>query len=154
MGTQRNTVQRQIILEALKKLNAHPSIGDIYAEIHSANPSISITTVYRNLRQLAASGTIRQVTLPDGLEKYDMRVDQHYHFTCKDCGSVIDIDIGYLGGINETVEAKYGLRVDGHEVVFLGICDRCRMHENPEGDKALNKPTKGRTPNNTQGGNA
>ena len=126
MDRQRNTVQRQIVWDALKKLNNHPSTENIYAEIHREHPSISRATVYRNLRQLAANGVIRQISLSDGLERYDSRNDQHYHFKCKDCGGIFDVDIEYLAGINETVQGKYGVMVDEHDVVFSGICQNCK----------------------------
>ena len=123
---QRNTVQRQIVQDALKKLNTHPTIEEIFAVIHDDHPSISKTTVYRNLRLLAESGIIRQVSLPDGLERYDSRIDQHYHFNCKNCGDILDVDIGYLSGINSAVQAKYNVLVDDHDVVFSGICQKCK----------------------------
>lgn len=123
---QRNTVQRQLVLDALKKLSIHPTIEEIYAVIHNDHPSISKTTVYRNLRQLAAGGIIRQISLPDGLERYDGRAGQHYHFKCKNCGGILDIDIEYLSGINDAVQVKYGIQVDKHDVVFSGVCFKCK----------------------------
>ena len=125
MSIQRNTLQRQIVLDVLKKLKTHPTIDEIYTVIHNDHPLISKTTVYRNLRQLAASGIIRQVSLPDGLERYDDRIDQHYHFKCKNCGSIFDVDIEYLAGINDVVQGKYKVQVDEHDVVFSGVCQKC-----------------------------
>ena len=129
MSFQRNTVQRQIILDSLKKLNTHPTIDEVYTAIHTDHPSISKMTVYRNLRQLAAGGVIRQVSLPDGLERYDARTSQHYHFKCRDCGSILDVDIEYISGINDTVQGKYGVQVEGHDVVFSGACLNCKPNE-------------------------
>ena len=126
MNRQRNTVQRQIVIDTLKKLNNHPTIEEIYSLIVKEHPSISKTTVYRNLRQLAAGGMIRRVSLPDGLERYDDRTDQHYHFRCRDCGQTLDVDIDYLADINEAVQGKYGVQVDEHDVVFMGICLHCK----------------------------
>ena len=126
MSRQRNTVQQQIIFETLKKLKIHPTIDEIYAVIYQEHPSISKTTVYRNLRQLATNGMIRQVSFPDGLERYDGCMDQHYHFNCKHCGGIIDVDIAYLAEINDVVEGKYGFQVDAHDVVFSGICLKCK----------------------------
>ena len=126
MSGQRNTVQRQIIIDTLRKLNTHPTVDEIYAEIHKEHPSISKTTVYRNLRQLADNGIIRQVLLPDGLERYDERTNQHYHFRCKNCGCIFDVDIDYLAGINNTVQGKYGIQVDEHDVIFSGVCLQCK----------------------------
>jgi Fe2+ or Zn2+ uptake regulation protein len=125
MDRQRNTVQRQIVLDAVKKLNTHPTNEDIYAEIHRGHPSISRTTVYRNLRELARAGIIRQVTLPDGLERYDCRNEKHYHFKCRNCGGILDVDIEYLADINDTVQGKYGVHVDEHDITFSGICQKC-----------------------------
>jgi len=126
MNRKRNTLQRQLILDALRKLDTHPTVDEICTEIHKEYPSISKTTVYRNLRQSAKNGIIRQVSLPDGLERYDTRTSRHYHFKCKNCGRVIDVDIDYLAGIDDTVQGKYGVMVDEHDVIFSGICLKCK----------------------------
>ena len=123
---QRNTVQRQIILETLKKMNTHPTIEEIYSAIHKEHTSISKTTVYRNLRQLADNGQIRKISLSDGLERYDGCTDRHYHFKCKACGCTIDVDMEQIAGINDMIREKHGFQVDEHDVVFTGICVKCK----------------------------
>ena len=136
MSTQRNTVQRQIILGALLQLKTHPTIDEVYAMIHREHPSISISTIYRNLRRLAKDGVIRRVSLPDGLERYDQRTDQHYHFKCKNCGSIFDVEISdpeNLAGINEEVARRYGFSVNEHDIAFSGLCSKCKI--NREGAK-------------------
>jgi len=125
MIRKRNTVQRQIIHNTLIKMNSHPTIEGVYSVIHRDHPSVSRATVYRNLRELAEDGTVRQLSLPGGVERYDERIDQHYHFKCKRCGGVYDVEMEYLGGIDSTVEQKYGMRVDKHDVVFTGVCYGC-----------------------------
>jgi len=125
--SQRNTVQRQIILDALRNLKTHPAIDEIYAEIHKEHPSISKTTVYRNLRKIANDGLIRKVSLPDGLERYDGCIDPHYHFKCKECGGIFDVNIQYLTDINDMVHAKHGFSVDEHDMVFSGLCVKCKL---------------------------
>jgi len=124
-NVKRNTVQRQIVLEAIKRLNTHPTIEEIYDELHNGHPSISKTTVYRNLRQLADNGIIRKVSLPDGLERYDRNTEPHYHFKCEACGNIYDVIVGYLTDLNDMVKEKYGYRVERHDVVFSGVCLEC-----------------------------
>ena len=121
----RNTVQRQIILEAIKDMHTHPTVEEVYLKIHKVHPTISKATIHRNLRLLARRGEIRQVSLPDEADRFDRRTGQHYHFRCKVCGSLSDIDVESIAGINETVQQKYGFQVDGHDVVFKGICAKC-----------------------------
>ena len=125
MNIQRNTIQRQIVWDTLKKLNNHPTIEEIYAQIQKEHPAISKTTIYRNLRQLAQNGMIRQVSLPDGLTRYDAYTGQHHHFQCKNCGAIFDVNIEYAAGVNEMVQQKYGFHVDEHDVVFRGACLQC-----------------------------
>lgn len=124
----RNTVQRQIILETLQKFDTHPTVEEVYIEVHKKHPTISKVTVYRNLRQLADNCEIRQVLLPGGLERYDKRPDHHYHFKCRNCGALFDVDIDYRGDMDETVRQKYGFRIDEHDVVFQGICSECEKN--------------------------
>ena len=135
MNSQRNTVQRQIILEAVKKFHTHPKVEEIYSEIHKNHPTISKATVYRNLRQLAENGDICQVSLLDDLDRFDGRISRHYHFKCKICGCISDVDVEYLADINETVRQKYGFQVSGHDVIFKGICLECEKSANKGGNK-------------------
>ena len=123
----RNTVQRQIILSGLKKMDIHPTIDELYAEIRKEHPAISKTTVYRNLRQLAKDGIIKQVSLPDGLERYDRSNTQHHHFNCTKCDCILDVEIENLADINEIIQKKYGFLVDNHNIVFAGTCKECSI---------------------------
>ena len=115
------------MLDALLKLSTHPTIEEIYAEIHKEHPSISKTTVYRNLRQLAGGGVISRCSLPDGLERYDGSVAHHYHFLCKECERISDVEIDNLVGINQAVQKKYGFKIDAHDLVFSGVCPKCQQ---------------------------
>jgi len=126
---QRNTVQRQIILETFNKFITHPTVDELYSEIQKSHPSISKTTIYRNLRQLAQGGQIGKIALPNDVERYDKRTDQHYHFQCKSCRELFDVDIDYLDGINEKVQEKYGIQVEEHDIIFKGICSQCKRNQ-------------------------
>ena len=126
---QRNTVQRQIIFDTLNKFISHPTVDELYSEIKKSHPSISKTTIYRNLRQLAQGGQIGRVESSGDVERYDKRTDQHYHFQCKTCGDLLDVDIDYIDGINGMVQAKNGFQVDEHEIVFRGACPQCEKNQ-------------------------
>ena len=118
-------MQRQIILSALQKLKTHPTIDELYAEIYMEHPSISKSTVYRNLRRLAADGLVRNISLPDGLERYDGTIRQHYHFRCNECHCIIDVDVEHSMAMSDQVQEKYGFKAVNHDVVFTGFCRNC-----------------------------
>lgn len=125
---QRNTVQRQIVLETVRKLRIHPTVEEVYGEIQKTHPTISKSTVYRNLRLLAESGEIRQVSIPGEQERYDWYTKKHYHFQCRVCSVIsdIEVDIDCLDGVEASVQQKYGVEVDGREIIFRGICPKCK----------------------------
>ena len=122
----RNTVQRQIILDTLQKFDTHPTVEEVYQEVHKNHPTISKVTVYRNLHQLADYAEVRQVLLPGGLERYDKRPAPHFHFICKKCGALFDVDIDYPKELDDIIRQKYGFQVDGHDFVFRGTCSKCK----------------------------
>ena len=117
----RNTVQRQIVLSTLNRIHRHPTVEDIYAEIQKEQPTISKTTVYRNLRQLAQNNTIMQICLPQDVERYDVNTQSHYHFICNRCGGITDLDIDYFEDIDQIVRTRYSLTIECHDLVFNGI---------------------------------
>lgn len=126
---QRQTIQKQIILGTLQKLgekSKHFSVEEIYSVIIEDYSSISKTTVYRNVRQLAESGVLRRITLEDGLERYDMNTHDHYHFICTDCSEIIDVDIEQAPTILPEFTEQYGLEVMRTNLTFSGRCLRCK----------------------------
>jgi len=125
---QRQTIQKQIVIQTLDKLKhvkGHLSNDEIYSAIKEDYASISKTTVYRNVRQLAEAGTIKQVMLEDGLERYDLNTHDHYHFTCRACGTIYDVEIDGLLDFSQCLDENYGFTTEKINLSFNGICDLC-----------------------------
>jgi len=125
MSAKRNTIQRQIIIDTLKSFTSHPSVDMLYHEICKTHPTISKATVYRNLRQLSKEGVILQLAVSDDVARYDGCTDVHYHFACKACNKIIDLEMDSIPAIDSLVQEKYGIAVDGHEILFSGTCEGC-----------------------------
>ena len=53
MTNSRNTIQRQLVLSAVRQLQNHPTADEVYQEVQKNCPTISRATVYRNLKLLA-----------------------------------------------------------------------------------------------------
>jgi len=127
MSAKRNTIQRQIILDTLRSFDIHPSVDILYAEIIKIHPTISKATVYRNLRQLAEEGEITHLAVTDDVARYDGNATPHYHFACKLCYKIIDLEMPCVEGINDIVQRNHGINVDKHEILFLGTCGECML---------------------------
>lgn len=121
----RNTIQRRIIKDMVKNMFTHPTADEVHKEIRKQHPSISKATVYRNLHQLADDGEIRLVLIPDSPERFDARVPQHYHFSCRSCGKIFDVDMEYMDSINEKIRGSCDFQIESHDLIFNGLCTEC-----------------------------
>lgn len=124
----RNTRQRQIVLEAVRAHQDHPSADEIYLEVREIEPKISRGTVYRNLKILVENGDIRQVKMYD-VDRFDWRQEAHYHLRCVRCNKILDVPIPYHEQWNEQLAEMTGFDIYSHRTVFEGTCPDCLEKE-------------------------
>ncbi len=127
--TQRNTVQRTIILDALRDLANHPTAGQVYEAVHAQHPTISKATVYRTLGRLADEGIVLRVRINNGADHFDHQTFEHSHIRCVGCGRVDDVEVSPMEGVDEAAAASSGYKVRGHVLQFDGLCPACQRDE-------------------------
>lgn len=124
-ATTRNTIQRALVLEAVRSLHNHPTSADVYEVVREKHPNISRATVYRNLGVLASRGEVLRVEVPNGADRYDFLSKPHYHAKCRVCGGVFDVDMPYQGDLVSQVTGAHGFTIEDHEIIFTGVCADC-----------------------------
>lgn len=124
MKQRRDTRQRKIVLETVRAHSDHPSADQIYLEVRAIDSRISRGTVYRNLNCLSDEGEINRVKIP-GADRYDCRIDIHYHLICTECNAVIDAPLKYLPELDQAVAETTGYTIHRHRTVFEGLCPKC-----------------------------
>lgn len=124
--TTRNTIQRSLVLEAVRSLHNHPTSADVYEVVRTQHPNISRATVYRNLGVLASRGDVLRVEVPNGADRYDYRHDDHFHAKCRECGQVFDIEMPRDRALMSHVEDAHGFKIDGYDLTFTGLCPACQ----------------------------
>ena len=121
----RNTIQRTLVLDAVNRLKSHATADEIYEAVVQTHPRISRATVYRNLNQLADDAEIQKLEMPDGPDRFDHILQRHYHAKCSRCGRVFDVEMDYMEDIIRLVKDAHGFAIDGHNLVFTGVCPSC-----------------------------
>ena len=121
----KHSKQRDSIMEFLRERKDHPTADTVYMNVRQSFPNISLGTVYRNLTLLADIGEIARIRVGDGVDHFDADISPHYHFICKECGSVIDLDMEDMAFINETAGKKFDGMIEGHITYFYGKCSNC-----------------------------
>ena len=103
----RNTIQKQLVLEAVARLHNHPTAEQVYAKVVKEHPTISKATVYRNLASLSEDGRLRHLPMPAGADRFDHRLDEHAHIECMACGRLDDVEFsaGAPGGELASLDA-------------------------------------------------
>ena len=84
----RLTRQRTEILRVIDEAQRPLSPQEILEAGRAAIPSLSIATIYRNLRDLQQDGMIQAVALPGDSPRYESRrahAHHHHHFQCSKC---------------------------------------------------------------------
>lgn len=121
----RNTVQRSLVLEAVKELQNHATADEVYNTIVKKYPDISRGTVYRNLNLLSDMGEIRKREMPGGADRYDHLCHAHYHARCVKCGRIFDVDMEVISDLEKTIKDTHGFEFTGHDIIFRGLCHEC-----------------------------
>ncbi len=125
MKTRKHSRQRDCIMRCLAARHDHPTADAIYASVREELPNVSLGTVYRNLNLLAELGEIRKLSCGSGPERFDADMRPHYHFVCRQCGTVCDLPMEVSRQIDDAAQEYCDGRVDSHITYFYGICRDC-----------------------------
>jgi len=122
---QRNTRQRQAILEELQKLTSHPTAADLYEIVRKRLPGISLGTVYRNLELLSQNNLIQKLDIGDTEARFDGNPEPHCHVRCKICERVGDLHDLAPDPLSKMSKKANGWDILGYRIEFEGTCPKC-----------------------------
>ena len=118
--------QRESIKKFLISRYDHPTAETVYMNIKEEFPNISLGTVYRNLSLLADIGEIQKLSTGIGPDRFDGNTAPHYHFICRGCGRVMDIDLDFADELMTQVQESTDLAIESCSVSFTGLCPDCK----------------------------
>ena len=116
--------QRAAILDLLRSTTTHPDAESIYVQLRQTIPAISLGTVYRNLRQMASLGDVKEILCGSSVH-YDGNIGNHYHLLCEKCGALQDIPESM---VSVSVSENNDFTVSGINLIFYGICQNCKKN--------------------------
>lgn len=123
----RLTRQRQLVLNILKESREHLDAETIYQLAKARDVHISLPTVYRTLALLKETGLVQEHTLGEDHRHFETPPDiPHYHFTCQQCGRVIEFEAPQLSEVVQMLCQSQGLQVTSVHLLLSGKCDQCK----------------------------
>ncbi|RLK63092.1 transcriptional repressor [Atopobacter sp. AH10] len=129
----RVTEQRIAVLDAVMRTNVHPTAAEIYDQLKDRFPSMSLATVYNNLRVLTSEKVIVELRTSGDSSRYDYfeNGEQHYHAVCRSCGKVVDFSYPELTDVELAAARLVHFHETSHQLEVYGLCDACyqKSHE-------------------------
>ncbi len=131
------TPQRRLIYKSLEGKTSHPTAENVYDEVRSIIPDISLATIYKTLRELVEAGYLLEIKIDGESSRFDPRTDRHSHLKCigshRDengqvvlCDRLEDIS-AVFPELSIPAGEQRGYRITGHEVIFYGYCPDCQQ---------------------------
>jgi Fur family transcriptional regulator, peroxide stress response regulator len=120
------THQRQVVYEAVIASHGHHSPEQIYETVRKRIPSISLATVYNNLRLFVERGLLREVSPHSSTLRVDGNLKPHHHLVCTRCKSVQDIEGEFFDFKRIARQIPAGFDLTQPVVEVFGLCRNCR----------------------------
>jgi Fur family transcriptional regulator, ferric uptake regulator len=126
----KKTYQKDLILETFLNTEGHLSVEDIYALVKKRDKKVGVVTVFRTLKSLTACGIAKEITLGDGLTRFEHSYHHphHHHIVCTECHRAIEFVCPELERIQNEIIQKYHFQPIHHRFQTYGICEDCREH--------------------------
>jgi Fur family transcriptional regulator, ferric uptake regulator len=122
----RATRQRAAISALLENLGEFRSAQELHDELRRRGEGIGLTTVYRTLQTMAASGLVDTLRTDTGESVYRRCSEHHHHhLVCRACGSTVEIQGGQVEAWASEMAHEHGFSDVSHTVEIFGICGGC-----------------------------
>jgi len=119
------THQRELIYRVVIESRDHPSPETIYAKVVQQIPSISLATVYKNVKTFLEAGLLREVSPHHGSLRLEADLREHHHLVCTRCKAIVDLEEADVEPVQLRRDLPPGFRVLRYSVEFQGLCPDC-----------------------------
>lgn len=102
------------------------SLDQLHEAVRSALGAADYSSVFRAVTTMEREGALQRIDLGDGKAYYEVGEEHHEHIRCDSCGRVAEVPGCVLDDATAGVQKRTGYLVTSHQLVFSGLCPRCR----------------------------
>lgn len=124
----RSTRQRSAVADVLREQSGFHSAQEYFELLRNRGQRIGLTTVYRTLQALVASGDVDILVGADGEARYrgcGQALGHHHHLVCRQCGRTVEIAATEVEQWASSVAVAHGFTSVDHTVELVGTCRNC-----------------------------
>lgn len=132
----RLTPQRKIILRFFQDLPSghHLSAEEACELLNQQGHSISLSTIYRNLKLMARMGILRELELSEGYKSYELNrpyPHHHHHLVCVRCGKTTEFKNDSILKTGVKTSEREGFHLLDCQLTIQAICPACQRSPMP-----------------------
>ncbi len=127
----RLTSRRRLVLDILQESNEHLDAEMVYERARRKDPRISLATVYRTLALFKLLGVVEEHQFGESHGHFEaVQVTPHYHFTCTECGQVIEFAASEVDDLARQLCLEAGHHLEQIKLDLRGVCSTCQAQKN------------------------
>ena len=119
---------RERVIELLATKPCALSAVEIEDELRASGRPTGRASVYRVLHLLVEHGLVERPEVGDGQARFERSHpdgEHHHHLVCDRCGRLVAFDDPGLERAIGRLSERLGVRIDSHDVLLRGACQRC-----------------------------
>jgi Fur family transcriptional regulator, ferric uptake regulator len=119
---------RERVIELLASKPCALSAVEIEDELRSLGRPTGRASIYRVLDLLVEHGLAERLEVGDGQARFERSHPDgahHHHLVCDRCGRLVAFDDPGLERAIDRLSDRLGVRIDSHDVLLRGACQRC-----------------------------
>jgi len=120
------TSQRLAICKFILSRKDHPTAEQIYQELRTEHPTISLGTIYKNLNLLKELGLIQELGFKEGSVRYDPDMELHVNMVCSNCGKISDYKAENVEKLWSAIISDLRVNPKGQRIDIYYECDDCK----------------------------
>ncbi|MFX1478552.1 MAG: Fur family transcriptional regulator [Promethearchaeota archaeon] len=119
------TPQRLAIYKFISTRKDHPTADQIYQELKTDYPTLSLGTIYKTLHTLKELRLIQELGFDIGRIRYDPDMELHINLICGECGKITDYKDENLNKVWNLVIKNLDIEPSGQRIDLYYTCDDC-----------------------------
>jgi Fur family ferric uptake transcriptional regulator len=119
---------RERVIDLLATKPCALSAVEIEDELRSLGRPTGRASIYRVLDLLVEHGLVERLEVGDGQARFERSHpdgEHHHHLVCDRCGRLVAFDDPGLERAIGRLSERLGVRIDSHDVLLRGACQRC-----------------------------
>ena len=142
----KNTRQRAAILRVLEESAEPLSAEEVYSRLCGEEPTMALSTVYRNLERFCAENLLHRDTFGDSVVRYSLARRHGHYLICTGCDARVRIDGCPLSALEEGLARDTGFSIESHTLTIYGKCPHCAAKDHRAHDPAAAPNRRGEDP--------